>query len=447
MRRRTVGAAVAAAVVLAAGSLAVAGGSDREAKVRGDKAKVEAEGYWIYHDLARGFSEAKASGKPLVVALRCIPCEECVKLDDDLVDRDPRVRPLLDQFVRVRVVGTNGLDLSTFQYDTDQSFCVFLLRADGTVYGRFGTRSDHKEWADDVSVEGLARALEGALELHRAWPRDEAALAKKKGPPPPFPSPERYPDLATKYKDTLDYAGDVVRSCIHCHQIGDADRAWRLTKGAGLPEEDLFPYPHPKVVGLVLDPKQRATVKAVVPGSAAATAGVRAGDVISSMDGQPLLSMADVQWVLQRTPPEGGRVELTVLRGGAPTTLTLVLGAGWRRADDLSWRASTWGLRRVALGGLKLAPIPKAERGKVRLPKDSIGLRVEHVGQYAPHDVAKKAGFRKGHVVVAFDGHTDLDRETDLLRYALNDVKPGTDVAVRVLRDGAEQTLTLRVGR
>src|SRR5262245_42268570 len=128
----------------------------REQKVRGDKAKVEAEGFWIYNDLAHGFMEAKQTGQPLLVVLRCIPCEQCVKLDDDLVEKDERLRPLLEKFIRVRVVSANGLDLSLFQFDTDQSFAVFMLNADGTIYGRFGTRSDQVNWTDDVSIEGLA---------------------------------------------------------------------------------------------------------------------------------------------------------------------------------------------------------------------------------------------------------------------------------------------------
>ena len=44
----------------------------REEKVRGDKAKVEADGFWIYNDL-RGFAEAKKTGMPLVVVLRAFP--------------------------------------------------------------------------------------------------------------------------------------------------------------------------------------------------------------------------------------------------------------------------------------------------------------------------------------------------------------------------------------
>src|SRR5262245_13988456 len=75
---------LAPCVVVAVAGAAIAGES-REEKVRHDKERVEAAGYWIYGDFAKARAEAEASGKPLVVALRCIPCEECVKLDDEAV--------------------------------------------------------------------------------------------------------------------------------------------------------------------------------------------------------------------------------------------------------------------------------------------------------------------------------------------------------------------------
>ena len=146
----------------------------REQKVREDRAKVVADGFWIYNDLPQAFAEAQRAKKPLLVVLRCIPCEECVKLDDELVDQDPVIRPLLDQFVCVRQVSTNGLDLKTFQYDTDQSFAVFMLNADGTIYGRFGTRSHRTEWLEDVSLAGMAKALKAALELHKNYPAQQS---------------------------------------------------------------------------------------------------------------------------------------------------------------------------------------------------------------------------------------------------------------------------------
>ena len=171
----------------------------REQKVREDQQRVTQEGFWIYNDLPKAFLEAKETGKPIVVVLRCIPCEECVKLDDDLVDTDPVLKPLLEKFVCVRVVSTNGLDLSLFQYDTDQSFAVFMLNADKTIYGRFGTRSHRTEWVGDVSLKGLAEALQGALDLHADYPANKDSLAAKTGPKPLFERPELFPSLKDKY--------------------------------------------------------------------------------------------------------------------------------------------------------------------------------------------------------------------------------------------------------
>ena len=158
----------------------------REDKLKLDRKKVEADGFWIYNDLAKGIEEAKKTGKPLVVGLRCIPCEECVKLDDELVDRDPVIRPLLEKFVCVRIISTNGLDLSLFQFDTDQSFTMFFLNADGTIYGRFGTRSHRTNWVGDVSLPGLAKALQGAIELHNSYPKNKQIHVAKRGLAPEF---------------------------------------------------------------------------------------------------------------------------------------------------------------------------------------------------------------------------------------------------------------------
>lgn len=417
----------------------------REQKVRGDKAKVEAAGFWIYNDLPKAYAQAKESGKPIVVVLRCIPCEQCVKLDDDLVDQDQRLQALLEKFVRVRIVSTNGLDLSLFQFDTDQSFAVFLLNADGTIYGRFGTRSDQMHWADDVSLEGLAKALEGALALHKDYPKNKTALAAKKGPAPDFPVPEKFPLLKDKYGSQLNYEGNVVQSCIHCHQIGDAQREYYRAQGGALPEKVLFPYPHPKAIGLILDPKERATVLRVDDGSLAAKAGFRAGDVIEKLAGQPLLSMADVQWVLHHVPADGGSVQGTVNRDGKATEIMLELPKGWRQRDDIAWRASSWQLRRMGLGGMFLKNVSPELRAERKLPSEGMALRIEHVGQYPPHNRAQVAGFQKNDVLVSFDGRTDLARETDLLQYALNEVKRGSTVPVEILREGKKMTLKLPV--
>ena len=418
-------------------------GQTREEIVRGDRKKVEAEGFWMYNDIPGAFAKARETGKPIVVVLRCLPCHECVKLDDELVDTHPVVRPLLEKFVCVRQVATNGLDLNLFQYDTDQSFAVFFLNADRTIYGRFGTRSHRTEWVGDVSLQGLAKALQAALDLHQNYDAVKASLAGKTGPPMEVGSPEKYPALRNKFTSSLNYKGDVVKSCIHCHQIGDAQREYYWTAGKPIPEKVLFPYPHPKVVGLTLDPHEMATVKQVQRGSAAAMAGVRDGDQITSLAGQPMLSVADVQWVLHGIDPAGGSVAMTVRRGGQDVRLTLNVSAGWRKAGDLSWRVTSWGLRRMAAGGMVLQEAAAAQRRSLNVPADQMALHVKRVGKYGPHGTAKRVGLREGDVIVAYDGQQDLMTEQQLHTYVVTHGTPQKKAEVVVKR--GQRTMTFQL--
>lgn len=415
----------------------------REEKVRSDRAKVVADGFWIYNDLPKAFAEARKTGKPIAVVLRCIPCEECVKLDDDLVDSDPVIRPLLEKFVCARQVSTNGLDLSLFQYDTDQSFAVFFLNADGTIYGRFGTRSHRTEWVQDVSLTGLAEALQGALELHADYPNNKAALAGKRGPQPLFPSPEKFPSLRNKFTDALNYEGNVVKSCIHCHQIGDAVRDYYRSQGKPLPMDVLYPFPHPKVIGLTLNPETAATVRAVESGSAASNAGIKSGDQIRQLNGQPILSSADIQWVLHHVSPRGGKILVNIRRNGKSIDLTMNVGDGWRRAGDLSWRVSSWGLRRMTTGGLRVEPLGEEERQRRKIEDNNMALLINHVGQYNEHAAAKRAGFQKDDVIISFGDRTDLMTEAELFEYGMTQRQPGDKVPVTILRGQQKKTLML----
>ncbi|MGL6073592.1 MAG: Trx7/PDZ domain-containing (seleno)protein [Fimbriiglobus sp.] len=415
----------------------------REEKVRNDKAKFEKQSLWIYNDFAEARKQATATKKPILAVLRCLPCEECVKLDDDLIDADAAIQPLLEKFVCVRLISTNGLDLSLFQFDTDQSFAVFFFEGDGTTLGRFGTRSHRKNWVGDVSVEGLAEAMRGALELHADFPRNAASLKAKTGPKPEFARPELFPTHKTKYQEKIDYTNKVVPTCIHCHQIGDAARELRLSRKESLPEQLLFPYPHPtRTLGLTLDPKKKASVLAVAPDSIAAKAGLKPGDAITTLAGQPLLSIADMQWVLHHTPGEDQTILAMISRDGINLTLSLTLPAGWKTQDDISWRSSSWGLRRHGLGGIFSLEMTAEEKALHKLKPDQPGLLIQHVGQFAPHDIAHKAGFKKGDIITEFHGHNFI-RETDLLIYGVTKAPKREAIPVKLLRAGQVKTINL----
>ncbi len=417
---------------------------DRRTKVLNDRAQVEADGYWIYNDLPRGIEEAKKTGKPLLVVFRCLPCEACAQLDSDVVERDPIVRLLLDRFVCVRIVHANGMDLAQFDFDYDQSLAAFMMNADKTLYGRYGTRSHQTESEQDVSLEGFAAALEAALELHRGYPANREQLVAKRGGPQEFPVPEEAPAWKGKYAAKIDYEGKVVQSCLHCHQVGEAKRLFYHDQGQPIPDKVLFPYPHPKVVGLQMNPKAAARVSEVTPDSPAAKAGFRAGDRIVELAGQPLISTADIQWVLHNTADEA-KLPAVVARGGQKVALELELPAGWRRAGDISWRATSWDLRRLADGGILFEELRDDERKNAGIEPGKLALRAKHVGEYGEHAAAKNAGFRNGDILVELDGRTDRLRETDLLTRLVNERKPGDKVPSVVLRDGQRINLELPI--
>jgi hypothetical protein len=423
-------------------SVLSANAQDRETKVRSDRRNVLDEGYWIYNDLKTGLETARIRNKPVLVLLRCIPCENCQGFDRELMKRGELVRDLLEKFVCVRIVKANGLDLNQFQYDFDLSSAAFFMNADGTIYGRYGTRTGHGDGESDVSLEGFAAALERTLAWHQEFPLLRAGLQAKKAAYAGPATPEKYPALA-KYGSELDYEGKVVQSCIHCHQIRDAERALLRERKQPIPDNVLYPYPNPAHYGLVFDVKQCATLAAVKPGSPAEKAGLKGGDSITELNGQPLLSIADVQWVLHNLPvsDQGQSLQARVERDGKTREVTIALPPGWRK-QDISWRPTTWDLRRMALGGLKLVELSPEERAKAGLSADSLALRVQHLGQYSPHDFAKRAGFQKDDILVKFAGLKGAQSETELIGEALRHLA-GEKLPVSVLRGGRELALQL----
>ena len=421
--------------------LAMCAAQEREIKVRGDKSRIEGAGFWIYNDLPRGIDEAKKAKKPLLVVFRCVPCEACAQLDEQVVERDPGVRELLDKFVCVRIVHANGMDLSQFQFDYDQSWSAFLLNADMTIYGRYGTRSHQSESKDDVSLEGFSKALSGALELHAQFPKNKAALAAKRGPDSDVKVPEQFPSFKGKYGAKLDYEGKVVQSCIHCHQVGEALRLVARSTDKPMSDKVLYPYPNPKILGLILDPNEKAKVRQIVPNSSAEQDGIRAGDEIRTLSGQPILSIADVQWVLHHTG-ETGKLTVEVLRDGQSKSLTLTLAKGWRQRDDISWRATSWDLRRITLGGMRLESLPEEQQRELNLPTDQLALRAKWVGQYNEHAVAKKAGFLKDDIILAINGDRSPITESGLMANFLQTKRPGDKITMTVLRGQQRLELT-----
>lgn len=351
----------------------------------------------------------------------------------------------MDQFVSVRMIQMNGVDLKTFQFDYDMTFAVFFMNADKTIYGRYGSRSDQKEAQREISMESLAEAMKGALELHHEYPRNKATLALKQGRPTKYQAPEDYPLLQTRYTSSLDFNGQVAKSCIHCHQVREAERRLLRDRKQPLSDTLLHPYPMPDTIGLKLDPTKRASVLEVAAGSIAAKAGFKAGDEINKIDNQSVISIADVQWMLERSGDSSPNQRWEVSRSGNNIQLIFDLPQGWRRASPFAWRVTSWDLRRMGFGGMKLEDMTDEERRERGLSQTQMALYARNVGQWGEHAVAKKAGVKKGDIIINFDGLTQRATEGDALSHAMKNRMRGDTLPITVLRGKQRHNFRIRM--
>lgn len=413
---------------------------DREGAVRKDKAQWESDARWIYNDVDAGFRQAAKTGKPLLVVLRCVPCLACAGIDSGVLEEKELV-PLLDQFICVRIINANALDLTRFQFDYDLSFSAMCFHGDGTVYARYGSWKHQKEPANRT-LAGLAHTLQAALDLHRGYPANRSSLKEKQANPLPFRTPVEFPELSGKYRRTLDWNGPVVASCVHCHMIGEAIRDYARTKNEAVPQEWIYPHPSFTTTGATLGPEPTPTVAHVARDSPAADGGLMAGDQLLRIDGQPILSEADASWALHRAPGEGSLL-LLVNREGKEKELRLQLPTDWRHKSDISQRSGTWQMRAMALGGMVLEELDAAGRATHNIPPAKMALRVGHVGKYGIHAVAHKAGFLSGDLIVAVDHDDRSLSESALIGRLLQKHRPGSSVEFRLQR--GPEILTLNV--
>lgn len=390
--------------------------------------------HWIYDDLPAALAKAKETGKPILVVLRCVPCPPGRTLDQKVMRPDGDLEKLEQNFVCVRIVKTNGLDLRLFQYDYDQSWSAVFMNADKVLYGRYGTRATSGPKSDTyLTLPSFRKALERALAVHKGYPGNKAQLAGKIGKEPEYPVPERIPGLGDRAKGAT-----TRKTCIHCHMVREylLRAKWQQRK---LTPEDLNVYPLPDNIGLKMDLNDGLLVQAVTPGSPAARAGLAAGDELLTLNGQPLLSLADIQWVLH-TSPAKTQLAVTLKRKGQTVEKTVALSGNWKESD-IAWRASSWyGLRQ----GVKIEPLPAAERKNRGLGADELALVVKGMfGKGGP--LLQKAGLRTGDVIVAVDGKTAPMTESQFLRYLRLTHVPEDSVRFTVLRGGRRQELTIRM--
>ena len=143
--------------------------------------------------------------------------------------------------------------------------------------------------------------------------------------------------------------------------------------------------------------KGGALISDVQPGSPGAKAGLRSGDVITAIDGQPIDSASRLSVSVAETAP-GTKLELDVLREGRTERIpvTTVVRGGLDRSDgDENAAASTDD--QGVLNGVGVADVDGNGRRDLNLPERLSGAVITHVD---PESASSRAGLREGDVIL-----------------------------------------------
>jgi len=151
-----------------------------------------------------------------------------------------------------------------------------------------------------------------------------------------------------------------------------------------------------------------ALVSSVSNGSPAAKAGLKAGDLITAVDGQPVDDPNAFGYRFG-TKPVGGTAQLTVLRRGRELVMSVALQvAPEGDADEVVVKA------RSPFQGATFVNIGPALADRLHLSPSAEGVAVTNVPDGS---VAAQYGFQPGDVIVAVNG-TRIARTRDLERVA-----------------------------
>lgn len=169
-----------------------------------------------------------------------------------------------------------------------------------------------------------------------------------------------------------------------------------------------------------IDAQQGAFVSAVLPDSAAAKAGLKAGDVITALNGQKLRSFSELRAKVATTGV-GKEIELTYLRNGKEekTKVTLQADSGSTvAAKDLLPALKGAEYSNYSDKGFKGIEITKVEKGSQ----------------------AEMRGLKKGDVIVGINRHS-IENMSDLRKVL--EAKPSV-IALNIFRDGSNFFLLIQ---
>ena len=331
----------------------------------------------------------------------------------------------LSQYVCLRIVRMDDVNVGLFERDWNNTIYFFMLNADEQIYMRYGGR-DSASPDTYLNLESLERALQQGLDLHRRYQSGE--LKPTALPPPLYPR-----QIPLLVKRTF-----ANGQCVECHLIGDYQNLQREQDGALDKVTYLYRSPDIKTIGIFLDVPKGLVVREAR--EAVKAAGMQAGDRITALNGTPVWTFGDLQYRYDKVDRKAERIELAVDRNGERVLLNVALPPRWW-LTDLRFRQSSVEPRSY----FEDVPLTQDEKRQQGLKPDGFASRVKYVAEFAK--MMKTHELRVGDIVCGVDGvESDAIANTADLYIKLH-TTAGDAVTLDVLRDSKRIKMPLKTYR
>lgn len=339
-----------------------------------------------------------------------------------LSPKDSPLGKVLSEYVCVRIVRMDDVDVGLFDRDWNNAIYFFVLNAGEQIYMRYGGRESQSPDTYN-SLDSLRIALEQGLVLHQKYL--QGALPKEERPKSLFPR-----EMPLLVERTF-----AQRQCVECHLIGDFQNIQRERDGVLDKLSQLYRSPDIKTIGISLDVPKGLMVREAA--GAVAAAGMKPGDRIAAWNGVPVWTFGDVQYRYDKVDRRAKSLQITVDRSGQSVDLTVDLPPRWWWTD-LRFRQSSVDPRL----DFEDRPLTGDEKQKLGLKPDGFASQVKYVSEMAK--IRNTHDLRVGDVIVGVDGveRDELAHTAEL--YLKLHTKAGESAKLEVIRDGKRISMPIQ---
>ena len=322
----------------------------------------------------------------------------------------------------------NDVNLNLFAFDYDLTLAILLAHPDGTVYHRYGGRTDRSP----MNMTTLVDLMEKGLESHMDYVTDPT--------PPSLAEPETTSELI---QGRLRGSLNASFGCFHCHYVREARQTLALQSGTWTPDQ-FWIWPEPKRLGLTMDQRRQSEIIEVIEESSAANAGIRPGDRLMSLGGQRILTQYDIQWALNQSDYTIKSIPFSISRGAIPIEGSLKLEAGWKVGDPADYH---WRVRNVFTEHMsKFLPTPgfigrqlsSPEKKDINLGENRFAMRLTKLNLSS-----FLAGLRQGDLLISVNDRSNFPATRDFYHWCETLRRSGRDLTLGIVRDHSHLQIRL----